>query len=588
MSFFTEGAYEVLEFYMPSQGMNQNISPHVLPSNFAYILDNIIPDPQGRGMVRYGTDLLDNSLPVDSDIIKSFPFFKSDGNQQFLLYVSQFKQDNTITDVLIIDESTISFSSIFPEKYIQDVKVKIIYSIGGVGTYFLYDYIGIIVVENNHVIFTFNSNQFPADTNNIQILSIHYSDGNIYSYDVASKTMSDSLFNGLSVATIPRYTSFQNTLLICNGVDKIMSWDGEDLSIITDYVKEIAVAFNRIDATHFSFQIPDNFIISKYQNNNTIKLSVNGTVTTLVVSNVGVNVNIAVITTFSNIPNFTGQDEVILSYADYPPPFSFLFVGHSRIWGLAQGAVGLQYRVPTESMKVYYTNQKDSITAWFDERTKKVRNIDLSDKHGVSDNLEAICQINNYITFIGRIKTQVWQGTDPTANASASNAFSWAYNLEIGIPHGDLIVELPNDTWVVTSNGIISFSTYNIARQLAATSSNAIDPLVRDYVNTLTQSNINYRACRSFKYKSGPFCGFKIGRNPVLASLYDTSLYSWFYLSGDFFRAQDFCAQLNDTLYLMIDNKIYRYGDGNFGVFSYGDQGGKALISYSCNPAVFS
>ena len=54
---FQEGNYEVTELSVPVNGMNQFVSPDILPSNFCYLLENIIPSPTGVGQARYGTEL---------------------------------------------------------------------------------------------------------------------------------------------------------------------------------------------------------------------------------------------------------------------------------------------------------------------------------------------------------------------------------------------------------------------------------------------------------------------------------------------------------------------------------------------------
>ena len=87
-----EGAYDVLEFSMPSQGMNQNIAPDALPPSYAYALENILARPLGEGQVRFGTAeiLTLSGSPVSNPecvILKQFPFVKPDGAEQLLLYV---------------------------------------------------------------------------------------------------------------------------------------------------------------------------------------------------------------------------------------------------------------------------------------------------------------------------------------------------------------------------------------------------------------------------------------------------------------------------------------------------------------------
>ena len=66
---FRGGRFDVLEMPLPPQGMNQNVAPEVLPLTQAYILENIIPLPLGKGQVRQGTEALAGiDLQADSTI----------------------------------------------------------------------------------------------------------------------------------------------------------------------------------------------------------------------------------------------------------------------------------------------------------------------------------------------------------------------------------------------------------------------------------------------------------------------------------------------------------------------------------------
>lgn len=583
MSLFVEGSYDVLEFSMAPNGMNQNISAKVLPPNFAHVLENILPDPQGRGSVRFGNELINDELPPDSKILEEFAFIKSDGNKQVVLYVQEFTEDLPIEEApTIIDGKTFTFQSDHAPKFVLNAPIKITYT-GPLGIITLYSTIADLIVEEgiNVTITLAEDNIFPSNFEDLTITHVYYAVGSIYSFDFASETLSAQLMTGLSVTTVPRSCPFPDVIIIYNGIDKLMSWNGTTLEVIIDFVKEIGTNFNWIDATHFSFLTPENFIIEKYFDQAQIRLSINGTVTSTTVASIMQPIDIATIATEDPIPEFTGEDEVILYYGDYPPPFSYLYPAHDRIFALAPGAISLKYRDPEEALKVFFTNQPNSYTAWYDELTKHVLFEDLSAKHGVADNLEAICMVNELLIFIGRHKTQIWQGSDPSPNADPRNEFEWLYNLPIGIAHGNLLVPLPNDVYFVTENGIVSFNTLNIARQLVASPSDAVDPIVRQYVKTITESDLNYWACRSFKYKSGPFVGFKIGKNKLLVSLYSANLYAWAFFTGDFSKASCFCGDLDNSLYLGIDNKIYKYADGkDSSVIIYGDQDGESAIPF--------
>ena len=101
---FRAGRFDVLEIPLPASGMNQNVAPEVLPLTQAYILENIIPLPLGKGQVRHGTDVLPGiNLPVDATIQEIFSYRKKDNQAQLLLYVQEFKQDTSVTEATVLE-----------------------------------------------------------------------------------------------------------------------------------------------------------------------------------------------------------------------------------------------------------------------------------------------------------------------------------------------------------------------------------------------------------------------------------------------------------------------------------------------------
>jgi hypothetical protein len=585
---FQEGNYNVLEFNPPTQGMNCNIAPEVLPQDFAVVFENILPTPVGSSVVRYGTKRLGGvNLDPDAVIIEAFPYAKANGDSQMVLYVQTFVQDGTAQNFQVLAPNQFSFDTAVADKFGVDTPIKIPYTSLGVTT--LYATIVSKTVVGQTVTITVQDNSFPLPIEGVTINSVAFSQGSIYVYDLLSSTLGVVLKTGLSVGCVPRSVTFLNTLLICNGVDKVLRWDGVTLSEVVDFVKEdTAINFNRIDNTHFSFSLSpqkaDVFDITKYQNNNQIQLKINGVTTTTTVVNILQAQNLITITTADILPAFGNPPE--LFYRDWPPAFSFMLVAHNRLWALGVGAVGLSYRDPVQALRVYFTYQPNTLTNWFDEKLKIVPFIDLAQTHGAPDNLEAIAYVSGLTIFMGRGKTQVWTGSEPLGAAvdPTRPKFEFSSILPIGIVHGNLVVEMANDVYFVSQNGLLSFSTLNVAKQFAASPSDAVDPLVRQYVTSTTTSNQAYRACRSFKYKSGAFCGFKIGLNKLLVSMYSTNLYAWSLFSGDFEKAQSFLATLDNALYLLIDNQISQYADGTKDTPEYGDNDGRDLINFMWTP----
>ena len=583
---FQDGNYSILDLTPPSQGLNQLIDLDVLPNSFASSLENILPTPLGAATVRYGTRQLPGvTLDPDASILEMFPFVKLNGDKQAVLYVQTFVPDSTAQNLSVLNPQQIRFDTQKAQAFQADTSVKIDYSHEGDTT--LYSVLVRKSVTGNTVILTVEDNSFPFPVDDITIRRVSYAQGILVVYDFQTQSLGETLKTGLSVACVPRSVTFLNKLILCNGVDRVLIWDGDDLEEVSDFVKENATQVTRLDDRRFSFSCTASFEASHYAADRIIQLRINGSTRRRTVASMQRVGNTVTITTTINLPPFVA-DHTELFYQDWPPVFSYLMVAHNRLWALGPGAVGLAHRAPDQALRVYFSYQSNTLTGWFNPETKTVPSINLAEGHGRPDNLEAIAFVSGLMVFMGRHKTQVWTGSEPLGGAidPSKLPLQFASLVSIGIVHGNLLVEMANDLYFVSQHGLLSFSTFNIAKQFAATSRDAIDPLVREHVRSLTNSNPAYQACRSFKYQSGAFCGFKIGFNKVLVSLYSDTPYAWTLFSGDFAKANTFLTELDPTLYLCIDHQLYQYGDGIASPPVYGDNNGKDLISFAWTPPV--
>lgn len=590
---FQQSNYEEIKLLIPPKGMNKFISPDSLPDGFSYHLENILPSPLGNGQVRCGTKKINNIANPEATILESFLFVDSDSSLQDVLYTQSYTADDSADDFNILSQDTFVFSTTSDEWYQKDTYVKIIYELNGVN-YTFYPKIQSSIFDDPNILITLSESFFPPDFGDVNIISISYSVGRIFVYDYQLNTFTDVSLYNMSVACIPRGTIFNKVLLICNGVDRILSWDGDTLSEVYDFVKENDaqnIVSSLILPSTFSFTSLPGFDQTKYPPGNLIKLSVNGVTTTpLTILNVVAVGALITITTAEAIPAFGAGDMVELFYRDWPPPFNYLYSGTDRIWALGPGASGINWREPDQALKVYYTYMANTTTAWFNENTKTVPFVDLSKKHGIQDNLEAIAQVNGQFAFIGRSKTQVWAGSIPGDGRELGNLgdFRWQMNIDIGTVHGNLVIEMPNDLYFISQTGLKSAGTLNIAKQFAATSITAVDPIIVEFLSTIMNSNEDYRACRSFKYKQGSFGGFKIGNNSALISPFDTNFYAWTFFSGDFQNSNTF-VDTGSSLDLFIGNSIYRYADGKDGSAPvYGDKDGQSLVLFSWVPGLIN
>ncbi len=569
---FRGGRFDVLEIPLPASGMNQNVAPEVLPLTQAYILENIIPLPLGKGRVRHGTQMLPGvNLPVDATIQEIFSYRKQDNQAQLLLYVQEFKQDTSMWQSSVLDGGTVRFNTTETPRYIKDTPIKIIYEKNG--TQMLCADIKNVTVADQTVTLQLEENSFPMPFAGGNITSVWAPFGKMYLYDFKAQ-ITTLLKEDLAIHSVPRSVFFKNHLVICNGVNPMMTWEGEHLSVIQQYVPEVAQDFNRLNHRQFKFKTNEAFNITKYKPRGKIELKVNCTSSFLTVIDVVQNELTISMTTEQNLPAFGGEDTIMLAYQDAPPAFSYLFVLHNRLWALGEGAVGLEYR--KDPMTVYFAARPESLTHWFDERSKEVPYIDIAYKHGKPDNLEAISSMGEHIVFLGRHQTQVWYGRNPLDVES----FVWNATLDGGIVHGNLLVPVANDVFFISPQGLMSFGTLNVAKQFALSSLQDVDPLIRKYLKDVMLSNKSYRLCRSFDYEEGPFVGFKLGENKTLVAVTDTGLTGWSLFSGDFSDATSFHADLG-VLLLAVKNKVLTFEDGKKTPPIFQDQGKPILFTWT-------
>lgn len=553
--------FDVINVPFPIKGMNQQVSADILPFDSAFWLENIIPDPLGEGRVRYGCEKVDGiDLPFDSKIVRSF---YHPNTNKWLLYTQVYKIDTTVSNKAVIAHNSISFKSNNATRFIKGETVKIIYTKNG--THTLITEIKGASVTGNDVVLTFEDNILPLPFNNplLTLESIWHESGSLYVFDGANAQL---LKENLSTHKTPRAVYFKGALVLCNGVDPLMQFDGSALSDIVDFVLEkSASAYARESSRTFTCTVDGAFIKEKYQNT-TLQVHIDGVIHVLETSAISLNATKATITVTSDLPTWDGKNRVEVYYADKPPAFDFLCVAHNRLWGFRQA----------DPMSVYYTFRPESLTNWFNETTKQVPYIDISYKHGTSDQLKYIGVHQDKMVFMGAQQTQLWSGHDP----SNINDFTWSMTLNGGAISGDLCLAILNDLLFISPYGVMRLSRLNTAQQFALTSEGALDPLVRAWGQNLSLQEV--RNTHAFFYQKAGFAGFKIGSNPTL--MYHLPTGGWSIFSGIFERASSFMTTPT-ALFLCKGNAMYRYGDGM--PLLYQDDGGAITFKWTLPKASF-
>ena len=324
-----EGNYNILEIYPPTQGMNRLIAPEALPQGFAVALENILPTPLGSATVRYGTRMLPGmNLEPDDVILEAFPFVKPNGDKQAVLYVQTFVLDETARNFVVLNPQSFQFDTDNAISFQADTPLKIEYTHAGDTT--LYSTIVMKTVLGQTVTITVENNSFPFPIDGVVIQRVSFSEGNISVYDFQTSGLGPILKTGLSVACVPRSVTFLGKLILCNGVDRVLIWDGQTLSEMADFVKEEASQLTRLDDRRFSFTCTDSFDIGHYSPGSVIQFRIQGITNKRIVASVTRVDNTVSITTTMNLHPFV-SDHTELFYKDWPPAFSFMSVAHNRL-----------------------------------------------------------------------------------------------------------------------------------------------------------------------------------------------------------------------------------------------------------------
>lgn len=553
--------FDQISIDFPYKGMNRDISPPLLPDGNAWYLENFTQDSLGNGLLRYGIkDFAQLSAVEDGFILRSFPFVAHGGVEQVISYVNVFQKDDHANTFTFDPDhkNSLSFVSASRENYRNNTFIKLKYLDRDENVIVQKVWIRNVVLGLNNRI-SFEMPEVSLDVTldfSPTVQEISFSTGELYRLIVSTRNI-QKIYEGLRVDCIPRAVPFVQKLILCNGLDPLLEWNGDQISVIFEWVKE--KASNIAKHGDHTLRFTCNLNPHKYLTATSVFFNAHE----FQIANKTVADNSVTLTLTEPV----GHLPVQIFYKAFPPRCNFLYVAQDRLWGLGQGAAGIEFRSPEEAMAVYRTDRPNLTNSWVEEETQAYKYLDLSNKHGVVDNLEAIAQAGSRLVFAGREKTQVYSGL------VAGNTFGWESTVSSGTIHGDLVFELANDIFFINAGGLHSFSTLNIGNQFAATTITAINALLKDQVINALQSNVTYRSSFVFIYNLGAFLGIRIGGGLLNHALFSTQPYFFSIFSGDFEASHIF--PLGNKLFLVKERSFLVYGDGRDGsdkVFSDRDK----------------
>ncbi|PIZ31051.1 MAG: hypothetical protein COY40_03005, partial [Alphaproteobacteria bacterium CG_4_10_14_0_8_um_filter_53_9] len=243
-----------------------------------------------------------------------------------------------------------------------------------------------------------------------------------------------------------------------------------------------------------------------------------------------------------------------VAYTATPPPFGRIYAAHDRLWGF--GEVGA---ARGDAARVYFTSGFNDPSAWFDAEGN-LAHVNLSDKSGGLETLRGMAVKDGMTIFFLSRTTQLWVGSDPRA----SGDFAWSKTLPVGLVHGDLVAELPNDVLFVAPNGARTLSRALQTEQLdVGDVGGEIDPTWQALVRVLETGDPAALRVRAVRHEGQGWFAFGVGS--TVAVLQVTSQgFGWVMFDGAFSEASALCEGLDGRVYAAKNGQVLRYDESLF------------------------
>jgi hypothetical protein len=345
----------------------------------------------------------------------------------------------------------------------------------------------------------------------IQLLAVTDA-GKIYHYQNDDTWL--EVYAGLNASGKIRWAHYAGRLIICNGIDKVMSWDGTSLSIIHEWVDEAGANLTYVSATLFTVDSDT----SLYPVGKEIRLRLG--VDVYVNTTVNTAIQTGAVTTVTINESVTTVALEKIEFKEYPPTFNYVYAAHDRLWGMGEGALKANsFSNSSDRTFVFYTNSSGDETDWRDA-DGALQYINIADKMPVSDEVLAMAVKDGLSIFFGRNYIQIWTGYDPTE----SGDMSWSKTIPLGLVHGDLIAEMPNDIAFFTKFGVRTLSRVLQTEQLdIADLGSEVDSTISKVLQTLTASDASYKNALTFRHDNQGWFAFKPADETFIFQLSGTS-----------------------------------------------------------------
>ena len=248
-------------------------------------------------------------------------------------------------------------------------------------------------------------------------------------------------------------------------------------------------------------------------------------------------------------------DEV--AFTVKPPPFNYIYPAHDRLWGFGQGSLKVDgFGASVDRSRVYYTDGLNDECGWYDEEGV-LPSINIADKMPVLDELMAMAVKDGMTVFFCKNYTQIWTGVDPTV----SGDLAWLKTLPVGVVHGNLVVDMPNDVGFFTRYGARTLSRMLQTEQLdVGDFGSEVDPTLGNIVSQMLVDDGVYRQAESFNYSGQGWFGFKPADKSVIFQVSGNGN-AWTVFEGIFASANAFLNTPDGKLYMAKEGQLYHYDE---------------------------
>lgn len=163
--------------------------------------------------------------------------------------------------------------------------------------------------------------------------------GSAYHSNSALTTWTN-LTTGLNTTGTYRFTDFNQKVIVVNGKDPNKVYDGTTLTDLAEFVQDnLATSLTKVDADTLTLQPGLGRTDTDYPAGRNIKIQMDSSgvdVDAVVLSTSYVSgTNTLTINLTTGI--ITGTVIDVIKYEDSPPPFSFIYAAHDRLWALSGG-----------------------------------------------------------------------------------------------------------------------------------------------------------------------------------------------------------------------------------------------------------